>query len=106
VRLQGRCVRREELHHIVVAAEVTIETHGEMVANNIEDFANFGEFARLYPGDQHRSMTPYAPIVSLDSGREHLKALLPRGVRRAFQMREPVQDIYGRIAARAGQLIG
>ena len=51
-------------------------------------------------------MVPYAPIVGLDSGREHLKALLPRSVRRAFKMREPVHDIYGRIADRAGQRAG
>ena len=51
-------------------------------------------------------MVPYAPIVGLDSGREHLKALLPRSVRSAFKMREPVQDIHGRIAERAGQLVG
>jgi hypothetical protein len=90
-------------HDVILAEGVPAETF-LLTSNNIEGFANFAEFARLYPGDQHRSMTPYAPIVG-DSGREHLKALLPRGVRRAFQMREPVQDIYGRIAARADQLV-
>ena len=92
-------------HEVILAEGVPAETF-LLTANNIEGFANFAEFTRLYPGDHHRSMTPCAPIVSLDSGREHLKALLPRGVRRAFQMREPVRDIYGRIAARAGQVIG
>ncbi len=91
-------------HDVILAEGVPSETF-LLTANNIEGFANFVEFTRLYPGDRHRSMTPYAPIVSLDSGREHLKALLPRGVRRAFQMRESVQDIYGRIAARAGHMV-
>ncbi|MBB5535664.1 Hint domain-containing protein [Rhizobium giardinii] len=90
-------------HDVILAEGVPAETF-LLTANNIEAFANFAEFGLLYPGDRHRSMTPYAPIVGL-SGREHLKALLPRGVRRAFQMREPVQDIYGRIAARAQQLV-
>ncbi|WP_349433627.1 Hint domain-containing protein [Pararhizobium sp. A13] len=91
-------------HDVILAEGVPAETF-LLTSNNIEGFMDFGEFARLYPGDQHRSMAPYAPIVGLDSGREHLKALLPRGVRRAFQMREPVQDIYERVAARAGQLV-
>ncbi|WP_426238187.1 Hint domain-containing protein [Pararhizobium sp. DWP1-1-3] len=92
-------------HDVILAEGVPAETF-LLTSNNIEGFANFREFTRLYPGDQHRSMVPYAPIVGLDSGREHLKALLPRRVRRAFKMREPVQDIFGRIAARAGQLAG
>lgn len=92
-------------HDVILAEGVPAETF-LLTSNNIEGFANFREFARLYPGDQHRSMVPYAPIVGLDSGREHLKALLPRSVRRAFKLREPVQDIYGRIADRAGQLAG
>ncbi len=90
-------------HDVVLAEGVPAETF-LLTANNIEGFMNFGEFARLYPGDQHRAMAPYAPIVGMDSGREHLKALMPRAVRRAFQMREPVSDIYARIASRAGQL--
>ncbi|MBW9064241.1 Hint domain-containing protein [Rhizobium herbae] len=91
-------------HDVILAEGVPAETF-LLTANNIEGFANFGEYARLYPGDQHRAMAPYAPIVGMDSGREHLKALLPRGVRRAFQLREPVHDIYGRIAARGEQLV-
>jgi hypothetical protein len=92
-------------HDVILAEGVQAETF-LLTSNNIEGFANFCEFERLYPGDQHRSMVPYAPIVGLASGREHLKALLPRGVRRAFKVREPVQDIYERIAARAEQLAG
>jgi hypothetical protein len=92
-------------HDVILAEGVPAETF-LLTSNNIEGFANFIEFARLYPGEQHRSMEPYAPIVGLASGREHLKALLPPGVRRAFKMREPVHAIYGRIAARAEQLAG
>jgi hypothetical protein len=92
-------------HDVILAEGVPAETF-LLTSNNIEGFMNFAEFVRLYPGDQYRSMAPYAPIVGMDSGRTHLKALPPRGVSRAFQMREPVQDIYGRIAVRAGQLVG
>jgi hypothetical protein len=92
-------------HDVIFAQGVPAETF-LLASNNIEGFANFREFARLYPGDQHRFMVPYAPIVGLDTGREHLNALLPRSVRRACKMREPVQDMYDRIANRAGQLAG
>jgi hypothetical protein len=92
-------------HDVILAEGVAAETF-LLTSNNLEGFANFREFVRLYPGEQHRPMEPYAPIVGLASGREHLKALLPRSVRRAFKMREPVHAIYERIAARAGQMAG
>lgn len=92
-----------ESHDVVLAEGVPAETF-LLTSNNIEGFMNAAEFARLYPGE-HRSMAPYAPIVGL-SGREHLRALLPRGVRRAFQTHEPICDTVERIAARAGQLVG
>lgn len=40
-------------HDVVLAEGVPAETF-LLTANNIEGFANFGGFARLYPGDQHR----------------------------------------------------
>lgn len=91
-----------DTHDVVLAEGVAAETF-LLQSHNYEDFTNFVEFARLYPADQNAAMTPFAPIVGLDSGREHLKALLPQGVRRAFQMRELIHDIYERIATRARQ---
>ncbi len=76
-----------------------------LAAHNHEGFTNFVEFARVYPAP-HPVMTPCAPIVSLDSGREQLKALLPPAVRRSLQMRQTAHDIVARLAARAGQLVG
>jgi hypothetical protein len=91
-------------HEVILDEGVPAETF-QLTSNNIEGFMNVAEFARLYPGDRHRSMAPYSPIVGM-SGREHLKALLPRRVCRAFRMREPVHDIYERVAGRARQLAG
>lgn len=92
-----------DTHEVILAEGVPAETL-LLESHNYEDFTNFVEYARLYPGDKGRVMTPFAPVVGRDSGREHLKALLPQGVRRAFQMRELVENIYERIAARAVQL--
>jgi hypothetical protein len=94
-----------DTHEVVLAEGLAAETF-LLQSYNHEDFTNFVEFARLYPADQNTAMTPFAPIVGLDSGREHLKALLPQGVRHAFQMRELVHDIYERISTRARQQIG
>ncbi len=91
-----------DTHEVILAEGVPAETF-LVESNNFEDFTNFVEFARLYPGPAHRAMKPFAPIVSLDSGREHLKALLPLGVRRTFQMRELIHGVYERIATRARQ---
>ncbi|WP_436088749.1 Hint domain-containing protein [Pararhizobium sp. LjRoot255] len=89
-----------DTHEVVLAEGLAAETF-LLQSYNHEDFTNFVEFARLYPADQNTAMTPFAPLVG---GREHLKALLPQGVRRAFQMREPAHGAYEKIATRARQL--
>ncbi|MEK1929742.1 MAG: Hint domain-containing protein [Pararhizobium sp.] len=89
-----------DTREVILAEGIPAETF-LLDLNNREDFANFVDFARHYPGAGWTVMTPFAPIVSLDSGREHLRALLPRGVRRALQMREPVHGVHERIASRA-----
>jgi hypothetical protein len=91
-------------HDVILAEGAPAETF-QLQERNHEDFTNFADFARLYPFASHTAMTPCAPIVSLASGREHLKALLPSPVRRAFQMREPVRDTFERIATRAAHLV-
>ncbi|MEK1931935.1 MAG: Hint domain-containing protein [Pararhizobium sp.] len=93
-----------DTHDVILAEGAPAETF-LLEAHNFEDFTNFVEFARLYPDAVHTAMTPFAPIVGLDSGREHLRALLPVGVRRAFQMRESVYGVYERLSARARQLV-
>lgn len=89
-----------DTHEAILAEGVAAETF-LLRANNHEAFTNFAEFSRLYPIAWHSDMTPFAPIVGLDSGREHLRALLPIGIRRTLQIREPASKAYQRIAARA-----
>jgi hypothetical protein len=93
-----------DTHEAILAEGVAAETFF-LNADNHEAFTNFGEFARLYPTGEVPVMTPFAPLVGLDSGREHLKALLPAGVLRMFQVREPVHSVCQRIAVRAEQLV-
>lgn len=93
-----------DTHEAILAEGVAAETL-LLSANNHEAFTNFGEFARLYPAGGNSVMKPFAPIVGLDSGREHLKALLPVGIRRILQVREPARNTRQRLALRAEQLI-
>ncbi|MCV9967689.1 Hint domain-containing protein [Pararhizobium sp. BT-229] len=99
-----------EYFHIVLDSHEAILAEGAaaetflVAANNHEGFTNFADFSRLHPAGQHVAMTPFAPIVGLDSGREHLKVLLPVGLRRILQVRESAHGIRRRFAARAEEL--
>lgn len=100
-----------EYYHIVLDTHEAILAEGVAAEtlllrdNNHEAFTNFGEFARLHTAGGNSVMTPFAPIVGVDSGREHLKALLPVGIRRLLQIRQPARNTRQRLALRAEQLI-
>jgi hypothetical protein len=49
-------------------------------------------------------MTPFAPIVGYEGGREHLTALLLMGTPRFMRMRDPIEDAYRKIATRSKEL--
>ncbi len=67
---------------------------------NHEIFANFADYARLYPNDPQTAMVPFAPTVSY-GGSEHLKALIRLAIPRFAPQRGRARRIYDRIAARA-----
>jgi hypothetical protein len=94
-----------DTHEVILAEGAPAETF-LLKASNYESFTNFAEYKRLYPADPRPAMTPFAPIVGYEGGREHLKALLRLAVPRFIPMRDPVQQAYERIAARAEQLVG
>lgn len=67
---------------------------------NHEIFANFADYARLYPDDPQPAMVPFAPTVSY-GGREHLKALVRLAAPRFAPACGHAQRLYERIAERA-----
>lgn len=77
-----------------VAAESLLLRDG-----NHEIFANFAEYARLYPDDPQPAMVPFAPTVSY-GGREHLKALVRLAAPRFAPTCKPARQLYERIAER------
>ena len=77
------------------AAESLLLTDG-----NHEIFANFADYARLYPDDPQPAMVPFAPTVSY-GGREHLKALVRLAAPRFAPTCNHARRLYERIAERA-----
>ncbi|MGQ3281371.1 MAG: Hint domain-containing protein, partial [Shinella sp.] len=67
---------------------------------NHEIFANFADYARLYPDEPQPAMVPFAPTVSY-GGREHLKALVRLAAPRFSPTYGHARRLYERIAERA-----
>ena len=98
-----------ETHEVIFAEGVAAETL--LVMNDREAFAdlirekfdNFAERKRLY-GNDAPPMTPCAPRVCYNGRRSELKALLRRAVSPVVDMRDPIQLVHDRIAARGAEL--
>lgn len=96
-----------ETHEVIFAEGVAAETL--LVMKDREAFAglirkkfdNFSERKRLYARDDALPMRPCAPRVCYNGRRSELKALLRRAVSPVVDMRDPIQLIHDRIAARA-----
>ena len=106
--IPAECERIEYLQivldtHEVILAEGAPAESFLLRGSNHEIFTNFAEFERLYPAHSSLAMTPFAPIVGYEGGREHLKALLGLSISRFVQAHDPIQEAYERIAARAAQ---
>lgn len=91
-----------DTHDVIFAEGAPVETF-LLEERNFERFANFAEFARLYPADQDATMAPFAPIVGC-GGREHLKALLRLATGHRVRPRSALQDTYEKIAARSEKI--
>jgi hypothetical protein len=99
-----------ETHEVIFAEGVAAETllvmkDREAFAGLIhEKFDNFTERKQLYGMDDALPMTPYAPRVCYNGRRSELKALLRRAISPVVDMRDPIQLVHDRIAARATEL--
>jgi Hint domain len=98
-----------ETHEVIFAEGVAAETllvmkEREAFADLIrEEFDNFAERKQLY-GNDALAMTPCAPRVCYNGRRSELKALLRRAVSPIVDMRDPIQLVHDRIAARGADL--
>jgi len=88
-----------EAHEVILAEGAPVETL--LVTDGREGFSNFVEYERLYGQDTGAAMVPYAPVLGYWGARAHLRALLRLGVSQVIDVRDPIQVVYDRIAARA-----
>jgi hypothetical protein len=99
-----------EYFHLVLASHKVILAEGapaetfRVQEHDYEIFANFIEYERLYPGRLGSVMKPYAPYVSSDGGRAHLKALLALAASPFIPIRDPVEQARRKLALRAEEL--
>jgi hypothetical protein len=91
-------------HEVIYAEGVAVETL--LVTSDREDFDNFVEHQRLYGREERLPMRPYAPIARYNGGRSELKALLRRLASPVVDVRDPIQVVYDKIAARAEEFAG
>ncbi|OWV84664.1 Hint domain-containing protein [Rhizobium sp. R693] len=90
-------------HEVILAEGAAAETFRPSESNH-ENFSNFAEYKRLYAGDEHTAMAPYATVLGEVGGRAHLKALLLLGASLLVPMRDPFGDTCDQINARAKEL--
>ncbi|MDB5597243.1 MAG: hypothetical protein JWM36_4204 [Hyphomicrobiales bacterium] len=83
-------------HEVVLAEGVSAET---LLITAGKEHQSFRKAA-----DYRAPMTPYAPNVGYEGGRDHLKALLRLGMSSFVDARNPPQRAYDRLAARAAEL--
>ena len=69
-----------------------------------EQFDNLAERKKLYGKDDFPPMTPCAPRICYNGRRSELKALFRRAVSPVVDVRDPIQLLHDRIAARAKDL--
>jgi hypothetical protein len=89
-----------ETHEVIFAEGAAVETL--LVTDGRESFSNFVEHERL--GRQvGQAMMPYAPVLRYSTARAHLNALLRLGISQVVDVRDLIQVVYDRIAARASK---
>jgi hypothetical protein len=91
-------------HEVIFAEGAPAETLVVEADHLHESFTNFIEYERLYPGETHPTMMPFAPLARCYGGRAELKALFRRGISAVVDVRDPLQRAYDRIATRSLEL--
>jgi hypothetical protein len=88
-----------ETHEVVFAEGAPAETL--LITQDREDFANFVEYERMYGADEWPAMKPFAPVLKYKGGRGELERLLRLAVSPVVDIRDPIQRVRSRIAARS-----
>ncbi len=91
-----------ETHEVIYAEGAPAETY--LAGTNRTAFDNHAEYAALY-GSTVPMMAPFAPILSLDGGRQELRSRLRSILAPVYDRRQPLDIIRDEIADRAERAI-
>ena len=96
-----------EYYHIDLGTHEVVYADGALVdsyfddGSNRENFSNFVQYERLYGVERQSKMTPFAPMLGYDNGRQALKGLARSIISNVVDVRDPIQIAYDQIAKRA-----
>ena len=100
-----------EYYHIDLDTHEVIYAEGALVdsyfddGSNRESFSNFVQYERLYGVEHQSKMTPFAPMLGYDNGRQELKGLVRSLISNVVDVRDPIQIAYDQIAKRAEAML-
>ncbi len=100
-----------EYYHIDLDTHEVIYAEGAQVdsyfnnGSNRESFSNFVQYERLYGVERQPKMTPFAPMLGYDNGRQELKGLVRSLVSNVVDIRDPIQIAYDHFARRAQSML-
>jgi hypothetical protein len=87
-----------DTHEVIFAEGTAAESF--LYAGGQITWDNLADYQQLY-GNDHKMMSPFAPICRYSGGRAEVRGLLRLAASRFVDVRDPIQIAYDRIAARA-----
>ncbi len=86
-----------DTHEVLLAEGLAVES---LLRDNLPAFDNAGEHIRLY-GSSVAPMSPFAPVVSYNGGRQELASHFRTMLAPLYDCRKPIDKVRDRIADRA-----
>jgi Hint domain-containing protein len=93
-----------DTHEVIYAEGASVDSYFDNGSNR-ESFSNFVQYERLYGIGRQSKMTPFAPMLGYDNGRQELKGLVRSLISNVVDVRDPIQIAYDQIAKRAEAML-
>jgi hypothetical protein len=77
-------------HEVIYAERASVDSYFDDGSNR-ESFSNFVQYERLYGVERQSKMTPFAPMLGYDNGRQQLKGLVRSIISNVVDVRDPIQ---------------
>jgi len=93
-----------DTHEVIYAEGASVDSYFDDGSNR-ESFSNFVQYERLYGVERQSKMTPLAPMLGYDNGRQKLKGLVRSLISNVVDVRDPIQIAYDQLAKRAEAML-